>query len=172
MNFEYNVIRTDRKKTVQIKVNNNGTVTLRVPKNLPNAEIQDILSKKTPWIEKTVKSFLESDAPKEFTDDNIAVLRNKALNVIPKKVEYYSKLMNVKPSAVKINSAKSRYGSCSAKNSLNFSVFLMDKDERFIDYVVVHELAHILQHNHSKAFYAEIEKILPDYKERRKLERK
>ena len=77
--------------------------------------------------------------------------------------------MGVEPTCIKINSAKKRYGSCSGKNSLNFSLYLMDKDERFIDYVVVHELAHIVHHNHSKEFYALIEKYMPDYKERKKL---
>ena len=77
--------------------------------------------------------------------------------------------MDVKPTSVKINSAKKRYGSCSGKNSLNFSLYLMDKDERFIDYVVVHELAHIKHHNHSKDFYNFIAEFMPDYKERMKL---
>ena len=74
--------------------------------------------------------------------------------------------MGVTPTALKITSARTRYGSCSGKNSINFSLFLMEKSARAIDYVVVHELAHIKQHNHSPAFYKEIEKILPDYKER------
>ena len=70
---------------------------------------------------------------------------------------------------MKINSAKKRYGSCSGTNSLNFSLYLLDKDERFIDYVVVHELAHIKHHNHSRDFYKFIEQFMPDYKERMKL---
>lgn len=172
MDFQYNIIRTDRKKTVEIKVNTDGTVTLRIPKKMSDYEAKEILSEKTNWIEKTIKKSRENGMPKEYTAEEINTLRSRAMVVIPKKVEYYSQIMNVKPSAVKINGAKKRYGSCSAKNSLNFSFYLMDKDERFIDYVVVHELAHILQHNHSKAFYAEIEKILPDYKERRNSERK
>ena len=97
------------------------------------------------------------------------VLREKAKQIIPQKVEYYSEIMGVKPIAVKINSAKKRYGSCSGKNSLNFSLYLMDKEEDFIDYVVVHELAHIKHHNHSKDFYKFIEGFMPDYKERMKL---
>ena len=77
--------------------------------------------------------------------------------------------MQVKPASVKINSAKKRYGSCSGTNNLNFSLYLMDKDERFIDYVVVHELAHIKHHNHSSDFYKFIEQFMPDYKYRMKL---
>lgn len=84
-------------------------------------------------------------------------------------MEYYAKLMQVQPASVKINSAKKRYGSCSGTNNLNFSLYLMDKEERFVDYVVVHELAHIKYHNHGKDFYKFIEKFMPDYKERMKL---
>ena len=84
-------------------------------------------------------------------------------------MEYYAKIMQVEPASVKINSAKKRYGSCSGTNNLNFSLYLMDKDERFVDYVVVHELAHIKHHNHSKDFYRFIEQFMPDYKERMKL---
>ena len=73
--------------------------------------------------------------------------------VLSSNIEYYAEIMQLRPETVKINSAKKRYGSCSGKNNLNFSLFLMDKDERFVDYVVVHELAHIKHHNHSKDFY-------------------
>ena len=74
--------------------------------------------------------------------------------------------MQLTPSAVKINSAKTRFGSCSAKNSLNFSCRVMIYPPEIIDYVIVHELAHIKHHNHSRAFYALIAEFSPDYKER------
>ena len=74
--------------------------------------------------------------------------------------------MGVEYSGVKITSAKTRYGSCSAENSICFSYLLMLKPLRAVDYVVVHELAHTVHHNHSRQFYALIEKYMPDYKER------
>ena len=106
---------------------------------------------------------------KEYTDDDLKILRKKAKDILPEKVEYYSKIMGVTPKSIKVNSAKKRYGSCSGENNINFSLYLMDKDERFIDYVVVHELAHIRHHNHSKGFYSFVESVMPDYKERKKL---
>lgn len=77
--------------------------------------------------------------------------------------------MNLYPTALKITSAKTRFGSCSGKDSICFSYLLMRYPDEAIDYVVVHELAHIKHKNHSKAFYTLIEKYLPDYKEREKL---
>ena len=77
--------------------------------------------------------------------------------------------MGLKPSSVKITSAEKRFGSCSSKNGLCFSWRLLAYPTAAVEYVVVHELAHIKHHNHSPAFYALIEKYMPDYKERQKL---
>ena len=76
--------------------------------------------------------------------------------------------MNVKPTGIKITSARKRFGSCSGKNSICFSLYLMTYPKEAVDYVVVHELAHIKYHNHSKEFYNFIERFMPDYKEREK----
>lgn len=97
----------------------------------------------------------------------IGFYRNTAKAYITERVDFYAKQMGVKPSAIKINSAKTRWGSCSAKGSLNFSWKLMLADKKIIDYVVVHELCHIKEMNHSHKFWAEVEKILPDYQERK-----
>ena len=77
--------------------------------------------------------------------------------------------MGVKASYIKITSAKTRFGSCNPQNGICFSWRLMLYDRRAVEYVVVHELAHIKQKNHSAAFYAEINKVMPDYKRRREL---
>lgn len=98
----------------------------------------------------------------------IKLYRNLAERVIKERVAYYSKFMNVKPTAIKINGAMKRWGSCSGQNSLNFSWALIMSDMSAIDYVVVHELAHIKQHNHSKQFWSIVASVLPDYKLREK----
>lgn len=97
----------------------------------------------------------------------IAIYKKLAKEYIEKRVLEYVSKMGVMPTAIKINSAKTRWGSCSGKNSLNFSWFLILAQDSVIDYVVVHELAHIIQHNHSNQFWAVVEQVLPDYKERR-----
>ena len=77
--------------------------------------------------------------------------------------------MGVSPTGIKITTARKRYGSCSGKNSLCFSCFLMEYPEEAVDLVVVHELCHIREKNHGPRFYALLEHYLPDYKERKKL---
>lgn len=89
-----------------------------------------------------------------------------AKNLLTNKVIDFAKLMGVTPIAVKINGAKTRWGSCSGKNSINFSWRLIMAGDDVIDYVVVHELAHIKEHNHSDRFWAVVAAVLPDYKER------
>lgn len=169
MIFTYKVIRSDR-RSIAIQVDSDCNIVVRAPLKMKDNEIESFVNEKKKWLENAVsKQMKKQKSKKTYTVDDIEYMRKKAREVIPQKVKYYSKIMGVNPSDVKINSAKKRYGSCSSKNSLNFSLYLMDKDEMFIDYVVVHELAHIVHHNHSKAFYAFIEKIMPDYKERMKM---
>ena len=169
MIFEYKIIRSSR-KTVSIQVDADCNITVRAPSKISEREIEEFVSDKKEWLEKAVlKQMNRNRNKKEYTDDEIKILREKAKTVLPEKVKYYSSIMDVYPKSIKINSAKKRYGSCSGENNINFSLFLMDKDERFINYVVVHELAHIKHHNHSKAFYGFIESFMPDYKERKKL---
>lgn len=169
MFFDYTLVRSKR-KSVAIQVDENCNITVRAPLRLSQKEIDRILLEKKDWLEKTIVSQREKKKNiKEYSEDEIKLLRKKAKEIIPQKVEYYANIMQVQPASVKINSAKKRYGSCSGSNNLNFSLYLMDKDEKFIDYVVVHELAHIKYHNHSRDFYKFIEQFMPDYKERMKL---
>ncbi len=164
MDFQYNIIRS-RRKTLAIQVNEQGEITVKAPYFCSKKQIDAFMEDKRVWLEKTVKAQLEkAKNKKDYSTEDIEALRKKAKEILPLKVSYYSEIMGVTPTAVKINSAKKRYGSCSGKNSLNFSLYLMDKDEEFINYVVIHELAHIKHHNHSKDFYSFIEKFMPDYK--------
>lgn len=100
---------------------------------------------------------------------NAVVLIYKAMAkwFLTKKVAAYAAQIGVTPAAVKVSGAKTRWGSCSGKNRLSFSWRLLMADEDAIDYVVVHELAHIKEHNHSPRFWAVVEGALPDYLKRR-----
>lgn len=92
-----------------------------------------------------------------------------AKSIITQKVRHFSEVMDAHPVSVNINSAKTRWGSCGVKNTLNFSWKLIIADERAVDYVVVHELAHTFEHNHSARFWDIVERYIPDYKDRQPL---
>jgi len=98
----------------------------------------------------------------------VQVYRMLAKRDLTSKTLLYAEQMSVAPAAVKINSARTRWGSCSAKKTINYSWRLIMADDVVIDYVVVHELAHLSEMNHSTRFWSIVESVLPDYCERKK----
>ena len=167
--MEYTVIRSGR-KTVAIHLNQDLTVTVRAPWRASKSEIERILQKKKPWIEKHLdqmrrrKEHYDASGTDKLTDEEIQELANKALKYIPERVAYFSKIIGVTYGRITIRNQKTRWGSCSSKGNLNFNCQLMLAPPEIIDYVVVHELCHRKEMNHSKNFWREVEKILPDYK--------
>jgi len=95
-------------------------------------------------------------------------MKKSALKLLEKRTEIFSNLMNTEYTAVKISEAKTRWGSCSGKNSINFSWRLIMCPPEIIDYVIIHELSHTIHKNHSKAFWNTVETFLPNYKQTRK----
>ncbi len=167
--FSYTVIRSDR-KTVAIQVKRDSSVILRVPRRISKHDIEKTLENNRAWIEKQLTLLSElPPPPPELTPDELKALADRARAVLPPRVEYFSKIMGLTPTGITITSARTRHGSCSPKNRLSFSCRLMLKPDAAIDYVVVHELAHIKHKNHGKDFYALIASVLPDHKERRAL---
>ncbi|QSX06617.1 M48 family metallopeptidase [Sedimentibacter sp. zth1] len=169
--YDYTLIRSNR-KTIELSINKSLEIIVRAPIIMSTMDIEKFVLKNNKWIEKhlvIMKNKISKNDFKELTTEEILKLKLLAKKIIPKKVEYFSKMMNVNPTGIKITSAKTRWGSCSYKNSLCFSYRLANMPNEFIDYVVVHELAHIKIKNHSKIFYKEIEKYMPDYKERIKM---
>lgn len=167
--MEYKIIYSKR-KTVAVQVTPDGEVLVKAPKGTEKKHIEETVIRYSDWIEKAQKKVLgKKIGMKKASAEEEKLLRKKAKELLPEKVKYYSDLLGVKPTRLTITGARTRFGSCSGKNSISFSFYLMRFPEEAVDYVVVHELCHIIHHNHSKEFYKEIEKILPDYKKRKKL---
>lgn len=167
------VIRSNR-KTVAIQVNSNLSVTVRAPRSVSEKDIEEILKKKEAWISKHIekiketKERVEAEPTEKLTREKVIALAEEALKVIPERVEYFAKVIGVTYGKITIRNQKTRWGSCSSKGNLNFNCLLMLAPSEVLDYVVVHELCHRKQMNHSKAFWLEVEKVLPNYKEVRK----
>ena len=94
--------------------------------------------------------------------------KKRALEKIKERVDWYSKSTGWYPTSIKVNSAQTRWGSCGSQGALNFTWRLIMAPLAVIDYVVVHELAHIHERNHSSKFWNKVKTVLPDYKEREK----
>ena len=167
--MEYRLIRSKR-KTLSIEINRQAELVVRAPMRMPQARIEAFLREKAQWIAAhQQKMQLRMDQHPEPDAQAEQLLRLKAKELLPSRVAQYAQQMGLQPTGITITGARTRFGSCSPKNRLSFSFRLMDYPQEAIDYVVVHELAHILHKNHGAAFYKEIEKVLPDWKARREL---
>ncbi|MDR2515016.1 MAG: M48 family metallopeptidase [Christensenellaceae bacterium] len=167
--LRFSLIRS-RRKTLAMQLSREGELVVRAPLRLALAEIERFVAAHEAWAQKQLRLRQERlEKRPEPTQAEIEALKRQARELLPPRVAFFSAQMGLFPSAIRINAARARFGSCSAKNSLNFSCFLLRYPQAAIDYVVVHELAHIAHKNHGREFYALIASILPDYQARRAL---
>jgi len=161
------IIRSNR-KTIGLEVKTDGRVIVRAPSRLPAADIRKFVADHEEWIQKhleIVKKHKEKPAPPDkLSMEEIRELAEKALKVIPGRVEYFAEKVGVTYGRITIRNQKSRWGSCSAKGNLNFNCLLMLMPPEVLDCVVVHELCHRKEMNHSKRFYEEVLRVYPDYR--------
>ncbi len=160
------IIRCKR-KTICVKVDIMGNVIARIPTYLPDKDAVKILSEMAPKIEKHIQKELEQERKfqniKPFTDAEIREMAETALKIIPDRVKYFSKKLGVTYGKITIRCQKTRWGSCSSKGNLNFNCLLAAAPPEVMDAIVVHELCHRKQMNHSKEFYEEIYRVFPEY---------
>lgn len=171
MQYKIQIIRSQR-KTLSLQIDNHGQVIARAPMRMPEADIRKFIQEKSSWIQKHLqKRQIEQAALQEegkFTQEEIQKLTQLAVAIIPQKVAYYARLMNITYGRITIRNQKTRWGSCTREGNLNFNCLLMMAPPEVLDYVVVHELCHCLEMNHSARFWAQVEKVMPDYKKHRK----
>ena len=165
----YDIIRS-RRKTLALEITGDCRLLVRAPLRCSQARIDAFVASHTAWIDKHLAVQRERAAlrPPAPTAAETEDLKARARAELPGKVAYWSARMGLVPTGLKITAARKRYGSCSARNSLCFSCFLMACPEEAVDLVVVHELCHILEKNHGPGFYALLERYLPDWRERKK----
>lgn len=165
----YEWIRSKR-KTIAIQVKKDGNIVVRSPYSVSRRQIEEFLSEKRQWIEKQQEKLRSMQENRlEVTDEMRLSGIRMAKRMIPERVEYYASIMGVTYGRITIREQKTRWGSCSGKGNLNFNWKLVLMPEGALDYVVVHELAHRKEMNHSKAFWEIVGEVLPDYRERKKL---
>ncbi|MBR0510802.1 MAG: M48 family metallopeptidase [Clostridia bacterium] len=166
MEKEYQLIRSDR-KTVGLQIKKDGSLVVRAPYGVSEREIERLVREKRDWIEKHRTKIEETRAQTEnvqpLTYEELQTLAERALAYIPQRVRYYAPKVGVTYGRITIRNQKSRWGSCSAKGNLNFNCLLMLTPPEVIDSVVVHELCHRKEMNHSPRFYAEVRRVFPEY---------
>ena len=166
MDIAYRLIRSER-KSLSLRVNESLDVIVRAPMLISEAAIHQFVEKHALWIdENREKMKRHTEKYPEPTSEMLKALHKEAVEYLPARVAHYARRMCCIPEGLRITHTKSSFGSCNSRNDISFSCLLMRYPVPAIDYVVVHELAHIRHKNHSKVFYQEIEKVMPDYKER------
>ncbi len=164
--YPYRLIRSDR-KSISISLAEDRSLIVRIPRRMTTRNAERFLSQNEARIASLIdRESARRDALPLYKDEDIPALTEKAKAVLPTKLRQYAERMGVRPTNCKITAAKKRFGSCNSKGTICFSCFLMLFPEEAIDYVVVHELAHLVEMNHSSRFWAIVEKTLPDYKAR------
>ena len=164
-----------RRRSLALEIKTDGQVIIRAPEGISEGVLMEFVRTRQEWILKkwfdseTKRRNLAQVFPHDYEEDPKleAAYRRKARERIGQRTAYFAALMGVTYGRISIRSAKTRWGSCSSQGNLNFNNRLLFVPEELVDYVVVHELAHRKEMNHSKAFWDVVEKYMPDYKERR-----
>ena len=163
--LDYTLIRSPR-KTISIQLSPDGSLVVRAPNRMPKRDIEGFVESKRGWIEGHLRKLPE--AQPKLTDAELRELARRAKEVLPEITAYYAPLVGVDYGRITIRAQRTRWGSCSAQGNLSFNCLLMLTPDDVMEYVVVHELCHRKEMNHSARFWAEVERVLPGYRESRR----
>lgn len=162
--MEYSVIRTDR-RTMALEITPEGDLLVRAPIRVTAAEIERFVGEHSDWVARHLAR-MEARRRPPLAAEEEKELRLRAKADLPARTAAWAARMGIEYRGVKITSARHRFGSCNVNGGICYSFLLMQFPDEVIDYVVVHELAHRKEMNHSKRFYAIIAQYLPDYRRR------
>lgn len=169
--FQYHIVRSKR-RTLALEVRTDGEVVVRVPQTMSDAAIREFIDKKRDWIYKNLeKASRRREAENSltvFSEEQRNDFRRQAAAIFAERTAYFARIMGVEYGQITIREQKTRWGSCGSNHNLNFNWKLVLAPREVLDYVVIHELCHLKEMNHSPQFWAEVEKIQPDYRFRRK----
>ncbi len=165
------LVRSDR-KTLAVQLKRDGSIVLRAPRHTKDDEILRFVQSKKAWIRQHLARIRAETEKRETADrigdDELRRLAKLAAEILPRRAAYFAPIIGVDYGRITVRCQKTRWGSCSSAGNLNFNCLLMLAPPEVADYVVVHELCHRLEMNHSARFWNKVERVCPDYKARRK----
>ncbi len=166
--MDYKLIRTGR-KTLAMEIKSDGTLLVRAPYFVSKRRIEKILDSKSRWIHNTIAKMQQKEKPRFLSKEEAKTLQRIANASFLPRLSYFSEKFDLPFEKLTVTSARTRFGSCSPKNYISLSYFLATYPQEAIDYVMLHELCHTKEHNHSAKFYHLLNGFMPDWKERKKL---
>lgn len=165
------LVRSSR-KTLAVQIRADGTVIARAPLRMPKDRILYFLSEKASWIRMQQGRMQEREDMRQQARIHLDAaqekeLRERAKSVLAQRTAYFARQVGVTYGRITVRDQKTRWGSCSQTGNLNFNFRLILAPLEVLDYVVVHELCHRRQMNHSAQFWQEVAQVLPDYRKRK-----
>lgn len=174
-------VTRSKRKSYGIVVDEDGQVNVRIPLRGSMITARNLVMDKQDWIlekvalqkqRKQQREALQAESAEKYTPQQREGLerryRQAAKEYIPRRADYFAQRIGVSYERIRIAEQKTRWGSCSSRGTLSFNWKLMLAPPKVLDYVVVHELCHLIEMNHSPRFWKLVEEIIPDYKEYRK----
>lgn len=164
--IKYSLKRSFRSRSLRIAVDYNGQVKVTAPRFFPKYKINDFVSKKEDWIIEKINFFSKFEKLNlpEINKANYKDYKKQAEVLVKEKINYFNKIYNFSYNHISIKKQKTRWGSCSKKKNLNFNYKIIFLPKNVADYLVVHEMCHLKELNHSKNFWALVKFAIPDYK--------
>lgn len=161
--------RSVKAKYLRVSIHPGGEVVVTIPKNTPQEIVEKFLQEKRTWIEQKVNlmSKYQKITRIKLSKKEKLSLKQKARFFIEEKLNIFNVVYKYSWNTISIREQKTRWGSCSRKGDLNFNYRITLLPERLAEYIVVHELCHLGEFNHSSKFWSLVEKTIPDYKQRR-----
>jgi predicted metal-dependent hydrolase len=166
--IEYNLVIRRNAKQIRLLLHKNGDITVSSFRKLPKIFIKSFLKKNFQNIEKYLNLNNVDNLNKKESREEYLENKENARGIVEKKLLKYNSYYNFKYNRVSIRDQKTRWGSCSSQGNLNFNYRIYKLPEELANYVIVHELCHLKEFNHSRSFWDLIFLTIPDYKERRK----
>jgi predicted metal-dependent hydrolase len=169
--IDYSVKTSKKAKRLRIVVNCDANVSVVTPQGFDIHKIDGFVAQKAEWIRKKIlffKSRTKIDNTKDFAQTGYYSCNARAKKLVKNRVDHFNKLYNLEFNRISIKKQSTKWGSCSGKKNLNFNYKILFLPSHLADYLVVHELCHLKEMNHSHKFWKLVEKTIPDYKKRKK----
>lgn len=163
---EYTLRVSARAKRMRLAIYCDGAFVVTVPRTMNQNMIEKFIIQKSRWILEKMDYF-KSAPGFGFTSslNDFQVYKDEALELAERRIAHFNKIYRFNFNKINIKNQKTRWGSCSRKQNLNFNYKIALLPSRLSDYIIVHELCHLGQFNHSPKFWNLVEKALPDYLE-------
>jgi len=168
--INYEIRRNKRSKNIRLSIYPTGRIVVSAPTLLPKFLIDVFVSSKKDWIKKKLECVTKRllISPKIFTQKDFIDNKKKSLDLVKLKLIKFNQYYQFSYNTVTVRNQKTRWGSCSSKKNLNFNYKILFLQEELQDYIIVHELCHLKEMNHSKRFWSLVAETLPNYSNLRK----